>query len=322
MNRKRSSLFVAAAIAVMMLWPTDAAAQHRGHGRGPVVSVGVGFGYGHGYYSPFYNPFFFGAGFGWYSGYPWYPWGYGYPYSFYGYPYPYYGYYYRGWASARLEVKPRNAGVYLDGYYVGEVDQFDGVFQRLDLPPGGHELAIYLQGYRTYREKAMFRPGASYHFKAVLEPLPPGTAPEPQPQPAPGTEGRNPYAPQAHDPYAVHQPNPYGESAQQPYGGEGRTVPIPERRAPQRPPDVQVQPMSDFGTLSLRVQPADAIVTIDGERWDSPGGGSRLLVQLAAGQHHVEVRKDGYRPYSTTVELRPGETQTLNVSLPPGQDAR
>ena len=67
----------------------------------------------------------------------------------------------------------------------------------------------------------------------------------------------------------------------------------------------------------LRVQPADAVVTIDGERWDSPEGGSRLIVQLAAGPHRVEVQKDGLRPYSSTVQIRPGETQPLNISLSP-----
>ena len=32
-------------------------------------------------------------------------------------------------------------------------------------------------------------------------------------------------------------------------------------------------------------------------------------------RHRVEVRKDGFRPYSTTIDIRPGEPQTLNVSL-------
>ena len=74
----------------------------------------------------------------------------------------------------------------------------------------------------------------------------------------------------------------------------------------------------DFGTLNLRVQPEDAVVTIDGQRWDSPGGGSRLTVQLAPGMHHIEVRKDGFKTYTSTVQNRPGESQTMNVSLPPG----
>jgi hypothetical protein len=59
-------------------------------------------------------------------------------------------------------------------------------------------------------------------------------------------------------------------------------------------------------------------VIIDGERWDSPEGGSRLIVQLLGGRHRIEVRKDGFKPYASSVDIRPGETQSLNISLPPG----
>ena len=68
------------------------------------------------------------------------------------------------------------------------------------------------------------------------------------------------------------------------------------------------------------MQPGDAVIVIDGERWDSPDGGSRLAVQLSAGPHRIEVRKDGFRPYTSTVQIRPGDTQALNISLPQGQD--
>jgi hypothetical protein len=33
--------------------------------------------------------------------------------------------------------------------------------------------------------------------------------------------------------------------------------------------------------------------------------------------HAVEVRRDGYRTYVTEVDVRGGETATLNVSLTP-----
>ena len=72
------------------------------------------------------------------------------------------------------------------------------------------------------------------------------------------------------------------------------------------------------GTLTIRVQPVDAIVLIDGERWESSGS-QRLEVQVAAGSHRVEVQKEGYQPFSTTVDVRPGEPTPLNVSLTPRQ---
>jgi hypothetical protein len=85
---------------------------------------------------------------------------------------------------------------------------------------------------------------------------------------------------------------------------------------PDRPAERRGAESRDFGTLNIRVQPADAVVVIDGERWESPEGGSRLVVQLSAGPHRVEVRKDGFKPYSSTVQIHAGEPQSLNVSLP------
>ena len=55
-------------------------------------------------------------------------------------------------ATVRTRVTPRDTQVFVDGYSAGPVDDFDGVFQRLQLIPGQHEITLYLPGYRTYRE--------------------------------------------------------------------------------------------------------------------------------------------------------------------------
>jgi hypothetical protein len=306
-----------ACLAAGALWPPDAAAQRRGGYRAsPQVRTAVvvrgGF-YRPYYYRPYYPSFFFGGFYSpfygpFYSG--WDPF-----YAQYPYPYAYPRYYSGNWASARLEVKPRDAQVYLDGYFVGVVDQFDGVFQRLDLPTGEHELVIYTKGYRPYRQRTLFRPGESYRFKAILEPLPAGAADEPPPQPSAADASREPRDPR--DPY-VREPygrrpgsdDPNRQPPPPPPGERGRTT--PDRPGDRRGPE------GGFGTLNIRVQPADATVVIDGERWDGPEGGSRLAVQLAAGSHRIEVRKDGFKPYASTIQVRPGETQALNISLPPG----
>jgi len=72
---------------------------------------------------------------------------------------------------------------------------------------------------------------------------------------------------------------------------------------------------SQYGSVSIRVQPSDAEVTIDGDKWTSPGGQERLVVQLAGGRHHIEIQKDGFDKYATDVDVRPGSTLPLNVSL-------
>jgi hypothetical protein len=68
-------------------------------------------------------------------------------------------------------------------------------------------------------------------------------------------------------------------------------------------------------SLSIRVQPANAEVFIDGERWQGPVGDERLVVQIAPGIHHVEARSEGYRTYQSDITVRPGETSTVNISL-------
>jgi hypothetical protein len=315
------------------------------------------YGYGYGHYHPYYySPYFYNGfyasfyyGLGWYpyywsfayGGYPYYGYA-GYPYYGYpccGYPYaPYYAYS-AAWASVRLEMKPREAEVFVDGYYVGVVDNFDGVFQRLDMPTGQHELAVYSPGYQTWKQQTLFRPGEGYHYTGNLQPLPPGAPQDPRPQPDPNARQNAPQGygqpPYGGDPNygqpgygqpGYGQPG-YGQPGYPPAGGDpnggmypyppnggdpGRTQPMPERHPNEAPP------AGGFGTLTLRVQPGDAVVQIDGEKWDSPEGGSRLIVQLAAGPHRIEVHKDGYRPYSTTIQIHPGEPQTINVVLPQG----
>jgi hypothetical protein len=94
------------------------------------------------------------------------------------------------------------------------------------------------------------------------------------------------------------------------------------RRGPPPPQDPRGQadprggPASGAsGTIAIRVQPADAEVSIDGEAWRAPGGQERLVVEVAEGSHTVEIRKAGFRTYITQIEVRRGESTPLNVSL-------
>jgi hypothetical protein len=105
--------------------------------------------YWHGYHSVglgyfYYDPYWWGyPGYGYGHGY-----GYGYGPGYYGPGYG--GYYVRGdrhLGNVRLKVKPRDAEVRVDGYYVGLVDQFDGVFQRLTLESGPHRIEIAKPGF-------------------------------------------------------------------------------------------------------------------------------------------------------------------------------
>lgn len=255
-------------------FPTNAAAQHRGRSRPARVVVSRPVLYS---YNPFlYNPFFFDP---FYS--PWYgPWG--------GYAAPYR--FRAAEASVRVAVEPRNANVYVDGFFAGTVDDFDGAFQRLHVTPGQHEIVVQLDGYRSHKERLYLGPSASRKISHQLERLAPGEPNEPPPAP-PAAESRQGV-----------------DGGRDPRAGRGARP----RRAPTMATSSRT---STTGTLSVRVVPADADIFIDGERWDGSADDVQLIVQLSEGPHRVDVRRDGYRPATLDVDVRRNETTPVNVSL-------
>jgi len=172
--------------------------------------------------------------------------------------------------------------VYVDGQFTGLIDDFDGTTQRLRVEAGRHQLQIYLDGYHPYTENVMFTRGSTVNLAGKLEPLRPGEAAEPPPAPAP----------------IVRPPD----------ANEGSTL-APAQRASEP---------AGFGTLSVRVIPADAVILVDGQAWERPRGEDRFSIDLSGGPHQVEVRKEGFRSYVRTVDILGGRAFTLNVSLTPG----
>ena len=200
------------------------------------------------------------------------------------YPYPAFGWGPIGffpnepYANLRLQVTPREAAVFVDGYAAGTVDDYDGVFQRLKLVPGHHEIVVYLSGYRTLRQNLYMAPESGHTIKHTLEPLGPGETAEPQP------------VPRALPPMVA------------PITG----APLPPALRPA---------VERVGMLAVRVQPVDASVFIDGELWRGPLAADRLMIQLPEGQHRIRVEKQGYHFFAVDVDVRAGETTSFNVSL-------
>lgn len=114
-----------------------------------------GYGYGLGY---FYDPWMWGS-----------PYGYGYyaPYSGGGYAYSQERYADLG--SVRLKVKPAHAQVFVDGYFMGDIDSFDGVFQKLTLEAGARRIEIRAEGYEPVQFEVMVVPGETITYKGDLK---------------------------------------------------------------------------------------------------------------------------------------------------------
>ncbi|HEV3142071.1 MAG TPA: PEGA domain-containing protein, partial [Vicinamibacterales bacterium] len=136
-----------------------------GSGVLPFINFGAGGYYGNGYYGGYpYNSY------------------YGYPFGSMGYAMGYFGYdpwfastmmgafsadpWYGGYgstpqlgstnsyvggddASLRLKIKPSSAEVFADGYFVGVVDDFNGMFQKLRIEAGPHRIEVRAPGYET-----------------------------------------------------------------------------------------------------------------------------------------------------------------------------
>ncbi|MFB3853783.1 MAG: PEGA domain-containing protein [Vicinamibacterales bacterium] len=256
------------------------------------------------FYRPFYfsRPLFWGP-YGWGFGASWYYGAYGYP-GQWGYPYPYrplYGPRYRA-SSVKIQVLPKTAEVFVDGYYAGVVDDFDGTFQSLDLEPGQHEIVVWAPGHRTIRQRVYLQPGRTLRIAEKMQALEPGDPGEPRPEPPPETGGRR-------APF-------YGQDREEQPIPRGRR-PMPPDQAPPRPerPDAPAVSPENLGQLVMRIQPAGSTVLVDGEEWRGPEDQRRLIVRLTPGEHQVEVRKEGYQTFTTSVWITAREPVTLNVSL-------
>jgi hypothetical protein len=73
----------------------------------------------------------------------------------------------RLYGGLRITDAPHEAQVFADGYYVGIVDDFDGVFQHLNLEAGPHHIEVRLPGYNDAVEfDVAIQPGRTTTFRA------------------------------------------------------------------------------------------------------------------------------------------------------------
>ena len=198
-------------------------------------------------------------------------------------------------SSLRIQVTPQDTAVYVDGYYAGVVDDFDGMWQRLRVEPGQHEIALYHEGYRTAREHVYLVRDKTFTIKRQLEALPPGSAAEPRPTPEAASGGEGP------------RPLPRGARPDPPLrSGPAGALP--------RVPSGESVP-NGTGRLMIRVQPSDADIRIDGQPLEATPGENSTALDISEGRHVVQVRKAGYVGYLTEIDVRTGETSNVEVTL-------
>ena len=190
-------------------------------------------------------------------------------------------------APLRVLVEPSETRVYVDGYYAGVADDFDGIFQRLNLSPGPpRHLAqarrlphAELQGLRARTT----RPLKLHHD--MVQGAADGRERADVGRPEDVADAR---------PRAAATSRRPRERRRRPRrrGRRGRrtTTPAPaQRRA------------ASAGTLRLNVRPADASVYVDG----AFRGTGRSCARCACrpGRHRIEVVRPGYRTLERDVDV-------------------
>jgi len=319
MNTERSSIrAVAIALVGLLLQAGAASAQHSGGGHGGGSHGGGGhyaggshygggghyrggghyggyYGRGHaGYYGGHYYPRFYlyGGLYGYYYN------GYGYPYYRYG-GYGYGGYGYGGYedddtGAVRLQVEPDDARVFVDGYYAGIADDFNGGSQRLRLPGGRYEIVLKLEGYRTHRIEAYVPVGQTLRIGYRMAR---GTGEDVEDLTPDGylDEGR-------------------GRRDEDQHGALSGTGPDRDRGEVSRGQGDESAGHGG-GELRLSVRPADAVIYVDGE---FRGLGQQLKrLELSPGRHSIEVVRPGFQTFERAVDVERDRPADLEVELQP-----
>ena len=186
----RRGLIVALAFLFVAMLPLDGIAQQRrgravprgsvrgGGGGGGRVVVVPSRPYSRPYYYRSYRP---SVNLGFFYGYPGY-------YGSYRYGYPAYGYYpgYSGWAppygygvrgyagrpygGVRIDLPQRDAEVYVDGYFVGTVDDFDGRLQQANLETGPHRIEVRHPDFAPIEFQVNVEPGRTITYRGDMRP--------------------------------------------------------------------------------------------------------------------------------------------------------
>jgi hypothetical protein len=278
-------------------------------------------GYGYPYYGGHWGYPYYGYGYYPYYGYsPYWSWGFGY--------YPYSGLYFDSWwwtppyygagvyvrsssdtGSVRILVDQPKARVYVDGYYAGEVDDFDGMFQRLYVAPGEHDITVKLEGYLTHNFAVHVPQEGTLKLRWEMQS---GEGHDGTGDPTlapPRREARAPRYDSGEDRYGERE----AERDRYREGDRDR-----EREAESdRSVSVERAPSADagvgLGSVRFEVRPSDASIYVDGS-FRGTGRDLRSL-ELRAGPHRIEIVKPGYRTYERELTVDAAAYVDLAVEL-------
>lgn len=213
------------------------------------------------------------------------------------------------WAIVSLSTSPSGAEVLVDGEVVGTTPLNAEILQ------GQHNLVLKLAGHKAWQDDYDVLAGVDFAIPPVtLEPADGLVFIRSNPTEASVTidgefAGLTPLE-VALTPNQNHEltffKNGYHSSK-----SNIRTQPNQEREL-----NVALEPV--LASVSVRSNPEDAQLYVNGE----PRGLANQTIELMAASQLIEIRKDGYVPYTTQFTSRPGLDQEIRVTLKSLEQAR
>lgn len=71
-------------------------------------------------------------------------------------------------ATVKTAIQPSRAAVFVDGYYVGHVKEFEGIRKGMLVTPGNHQITVALPGYNDFKTNINPQPGQTVQIKTQL----------------------------------------------------------------------------------------------------------------------------------------------------------
>ncbi|MFQ5701391.1 MAG: PEGA domain-containing protein [Acidobacteriota bacterium] len=209
-----------------------------------------------------------------------------------------------GWGAVSFSSKPSGAEVLADGKSVGVTPV------TVDLDPGTHTIEYRLKGHKAYRDTVKVAADRTRTLPAVrLAPADGKLSVKSTPTGATVTvdgmyRGETPIdlhlAPG--EPHVIHL---------------SKAGHDPERREitlePGQAQALRVTLAAREGEIRIAATPSDALLYVN----DEPRGTAKGMLRLPAAPQRIEIRKEGFEPYRTTLTPKPGYPQTLEVALAP-----
>jgi hypothetical protein len=294
-----------------------------GHGYRP----GYGY-YPRGYYGGYYGPSWWWSPYGYWGGWYWLGDNY-WPYDPHHYGRPYYERGYRSYGNGDagaldLDVSPGRTQVYLDGQYIGTVDQYDGFPTYLWLDQGTYDVVLYLDGYKTLARQMTIRPGMVIDVNDRLER---GQSTKPEDLVSKSTERRDDRIRYERERRERLDRGDDRDDRDRRDDDEDWRDRVRRDREDRRDQGERIEieipeSASEQGRLRLEVEPEDASVYLDG-RFVGTGqelGSLRRGLLVEPGKHRIAVVRPGRESAEKEFEVEAGEEVDLEIELESSED--